>query len=173
MANTPSVQAARAAIHGRTVTCRTLSPLARISTCSALRRPNTLFSLPLVTSSPPEIDSVPPFDAPGLHTVRVNVPFPSGERSVPDRRQNLLGMAGDLDLRPYPDNASVGADQEGRPFDAHIGSAVHALFLPDAVAVADLGLHVGCKDDGKALLGRKPVVLCHGIGRYADHDGAF
>src|SRR3546814_20029797 len=48
----------------------------------------------------------------------------------PRRLQHRFGMALHAQLAPFPRERAVGAEQEGRAFDPHIGAAVILLFDP-------------------------------------------
>src|SRR5688572_25300927 len=54
-------------------------------------------------------------------------------------------MTGDSDLAPHLRDLAVGGDENGRPFDSHIGAAVHALLDPEAAG----------RDQGFVLVGEE------------------
>src|SRR3954452_23942013 len=68
------------------------------------------------------------------------------------RRQDLGGVAVDLDLGPDAGDPPVGPDQEGGPGNSQEGPAVHGFFAPDAVGLEHLVGHVGSERYVEAVL---------------------
>lgn len=81
-------------------------------------------------------------------------------------------MAGNLNLTPDLANNAVAADQEGRPFDPHIFTAVEGFLFPDAVFFEDGPIFVRGEHDFQAVLPPEFFVFVERILRNADNHGA-
>src|SRR5262249_29959351 len=63
--------------------------------------------------------------------------------------EHLVGVAVDLHLAPDVEDDALAVDQEGRPLDAHIFLAVHALLDPNAVGLGYVAVLIRGKRKGE------------------------
>src|SRR4029077_18420559 len=87
------------------------------------------------------------------------------------RLQHLVHMTRHLDLVPDVADDAFLVDQEGRPLDAHVFAAVHALLDPRTIGLGDLSLLVGGEDEGELVLLLELVVPGHSVAAEADDHG--
>ncbi len=78
-------------------------------------------------------------------------------------------MAIDLYLAPDPGQVAFGVDQEGRPLDPPELLAIHVLFFPNTVGLADVVVFVRQKRDAQFLLGAEFGVRVETVFRQAEH----
>src|SRR5690606_38660057 len=75
-----------------------------------------------------------------------------------------------LHLRPDLRDLSLSDDEKRRTLDAHIFSAIHALFLPHPIGVENGKILVRSEDHVERMLGTKLVVLHNAIWRNANQN---
>src|SRR5947209_4569872 len=75
---------------------------------------------------------------------------------LPDPFENLLVVPLRLHFLKHVPHLAVFSDDEGRAGDAHVLLAIHALLLPDAVALGDGMVGVGEQREVQVELIREP-----------------
>ena len=80
-------------------------------------------------------------------------------------------MPGNLHLRIHLGDVAVFVDQERGALDAPVFFAVHVLFLPDAVLLADRVLFVGEQDERQLVFRDELLMLLHRVRRDAEDHG--
>src|SRR3546814_16793132 len=78
-------------------------------------------------------------------------------------------MALHAQLAPFPRERAVGAEQEGRAFDPHIGAAVILLFDPGAERRAQAAVLVRGEADGQPIFVAEIAELRRRVARNRDH----
>jgi len=76
-----------------------------------------------------------------------------------------------LDLRKYFFDPAVGADEERRALDAHVGASVHAFLFPHAIGFGDRVVGIGDECVAEPVLGGELLLRLAFIGRDAGDFG--
>ena len=79
-------------------------------------------------------------------------------------------MAGDFDFSPDVTHNARSVNEERRAFDTHVGLAVHRLFNPDSIILANMAVGVRRQNDAQIMLGDELVMLGGGVFGHPDHD---
>src|SRR6185295_7814541 len=86
--------------------------------------------------------------------------------------QNFFNVAGDSDFGKYGGNFAGGVDDEGGAFDAHVCTAEHGFFFPDAVGFGEGVAFISQEGEGELVFAAKFGVTLEGVGGDAQNDCA-